>query len=190
MQRGVWADEAVERLATTEALDRVAVPGQRAVDVVLDDGRKDLLRGRWLGHPVHPLFVALPIGSWLNASLLDLVGGRRSAPAADLLVGFGVVAALPTAATGVADWSDTTGEARRVGLVHAAANVAALGLLTSSWVARRRGRRLRGVALALAGNAAISVGGYLGGHLAYRQGVGVDLSEALSSGAAPPPVSA
>jgi len=58
-----------------------------------------------------------------------------------------------TAAAGVADWVDTDGEARRVGFVHAAGNVAALGLYSLSWAARRRGRHGRGAALSMAATA-------------------------------------
>jgi nitrite reductase/ring-hydroxylating ferredoxin subunit len=58
--------------------------------------------------------------------------------------------------------------------VHAALNYAALGLYTGSWLARRRGRRLKGALLALTGAGVLSGAGWLGGHLAYALGVGVD----------------
>jgi nitrite reductase/ring-hydroxylating ferredoxin subunit len=85
-----------------------------------------------------------------------------------------VLSALPTAASGAADWSDTTGPERRVGFVHAALNSAAIGCFTASWVARRRGRNGRGVAWGLAGSAVATGGGYLGGHLVQRMGLAVD----------------
>ena len=65
---------------------------------------------------------------------------------------------------------------RRVGAGHALANVTALGLYGASLAARRAGRHGRGVALGLAGMGAVSVGGHLGGHLSYAQGVGVDMT--------------
>ena len=55
------------------------------------------------------------------SALLDAIGG----PAADLLVAAGVVAAVPTAAAGLNDWSDTVGPETRVGLVHATLNTTA-----------------------------------------------------------------
>jgi nitrite reductase/ring-hydroxylating ferredoxin subunit len=116
----------------------------------------------------------VPIGAWSMATLLDLVGGDEAEPAADLLVGVGILAALPTAATGLNDWSDTLGAESRVGVVHAGANVAALGLYAGSLVARRAGHRRRGTVLGLAGLAALSAGGYLGGHLAYANAVNVN----------------
>ncbi len=134
----------------------------------------DALSGTWLGHPLHPLLVAIPIGSWVGASVLDVTGGDGAAPAARRLVGLGLLAALPTAASGASDWSSTQGAERRVGLVHATANVSAVLCYGLSWMARRRGTTPRAARLALAGAGCMAVGGYLGGHLSYAEGVGVD----------------
>lgn len=131
----------------------------------------DVASGTPMGHPLHPLLVAIPIGSWTSAFVFD---GLGDADAADAMVAFGILSAVPTAYTGLSDWRDTTGAERRVGLVHAAANTAALGLMSASWVARRAGRRPLGVALSLAGFSMVSLGGWLGGHLIYALGVGVD----------------
>jgi nitrite reductase/ring-hydroxylating ferredoxin subunit/uncharacterized membrane protein len=167
-----------ERLGETDALD---APAQRVAGVmrkVLGPGAlKDLLSGTFLGHPLHPLLTDIPIGAWTSAVILDVVGGRDSEKAADLLVGTGIAAALPTAASGYSDWSDTVNSnksARRIGLVHAAANVTALCLYSASLLARRRGSRGAGRALALTGMGALGVGGHLGGHLSYAEAVGVD----------------
>jgi nitrite reductase/ring-hydroxylating ferredoxin subunit len=81
---------------------------------------------------------------------------------------------VPTAAAGLSDWSDAEPDGRRVGLVHASFNTLALLCYSASLVARLLGRRKAGVGLGLAGAAAISVGGYLGGHLSYVQQVGVE----------------
>ncbi len=165
----------VERLERTDALDGVAGAVQRNAQAIYRPGAlKDALSGTWLGHPLHPLLILMPLGCWTSASFLDLVGGRGSRAAADRLVAAGVVSALPTAAAGASDWSDTAGAERRVGIVHAAANSAGLVCFAASWVARKRGRRARGVALALAGHVFAGLGGYLGGHLTYATGVGVD----------------
>ena len=57
----------------------------------------DLLSGTPLGHPLHPLLVAIPLGSWTSALLLDVLGEEE---AAQTLTGLGVLAAIPTAARG------------------------------------------------------------------------------------------
>ena len=171
----MWWSTLTGRLEHAEALDPLATAVERAVAAVLPRGRvKDLLHGTWLGHPVHPVLVAVPIGMWSGASLLDLTGGDRSA--ARRLVAAGVLAALPTAATGLADWSEIGAFQRpkRVGLVHALVNDVTVVLYAASWLARRRGDHARGRSLALAGVAGLAVGGYLGGHLAFAEGVGVN----------------
>jgi nitrite reductase/ring-hydroxylating ferredoxin subunit/uncharacterized membrane protein len=138
---------------------------------------KDALSGTPLGHAVHPLLTDLPIGTWTSAAVLDLVGGRDARPASRRLIAAGLLAAVPTAATGLNDWADTTPAddgVRRIGAVHAVANVSALGLYAGSLAARLRGRHGRGVALGFAGIAALTLGGHLGGHLSYARAVGVD----------------
>ena len=165
----------VQRVATSESVDQVGKPVSSAVANVLSNRTvKDALSGTWLGHPLHPMLTDVPIGSWTSAFVLDLVGGERGHQAADMLVGIGVISALPTAAAGLSDWADTYGEEQRIGAVHAGANVAALSLYTLSWLARRRGSRKLGVGLGFLGAAAATAGGYLGGHLVYRKGVGAD----------------
>jgi nitrite reductase/ring-hydroxylating ferredoxin subunit len=114
----------------------------------------------------------LPIGTWTSATLLDLLGGEGSAKAAELLIGLGILSSLPTAASGLSDWADTQEGERRVGLIHALTNTAALGLLTGSFTARRRGNHRFGVLLGLAGTSVATAGAYLGGHLTMGLGVG------------------
>jgi nitrite reductase/ring-hydroxylating ferredoxin subunit/uncharacterized membrane protein len=165
----------VHNLATSEAVDKVGKPVASKVAEVIGHGAvKDVLSGTWTGHPLHPVMTDLPIGFWTSSFMLDLVGGERSADASRRLIGLGVLSAVPTAAAGLSDWSDTIGEERRIGTVHAVANVAALSLYSWSWLARRRGSRGFGVVLGLLGATAATAGGYLGGHLVYRQGVGAD----------------
>jgi nitrite reductase/ring-hydroxylating ferredoxin subunit/uncharacterized membrane protein len=163
------------RIEKVSRLDAIAEPLGNAVKKAIPaGGLKDLLSGSWLGHQLHPLLTDIPIGSFTSATLLDLLGGRRAQPAANLLAVVGVASALPTAAAGLADWSDTYGPARRVGVVHAAANLVGVGFYVASISARRRGNRLSATALGLMGMGTMSIGGYLGGHLTLVRGVGVN----------------
>lgn len=159
------------RIEKAEALDGVAAGVQQVIRRVLPPAAEQVLRGAPLGHPLHPALVAVPIGAWTSAMMLDLLG---EGTAARKLTALGCLAALPTAAAGAADWATTTGAQRRTGLVHAAVNDVALTAFLLSWQARRRGHRVRGVLLSLAGGGLLGAGGWLGGHLAYAQGVGVD----------------
>ena len=139
---------------------------ERAASAIPDESR-GALRGAWLGHPLHPALTDLPIGFWTSAWALDLVGGRRCAPAATALVGLGVVSAVPTMAAGVADWAEMPREKQRVGVVHAVCNLAATAAYTASFVARCRGRRGRGILWGFVGAGVATAGGYLGGHLVF-----------------------
>lgn len=165
----------VARVAAAEPLDRLARPAAAKVSEVVGHGAvKDVLSGTFLGHPLHPMLTDLPIGFWTSSFVLDLVGGKAGRRASKRLLGLGVLSAVPTAAAGLSDWSDTLGEERRIGTAHALGNVAALGLYSLSWRARRRGRWARGVVLGFMGAGAVTAGGYLGAHLVYRKGVGAD----------------
>ncbi|WP_329414937.1 Rieske 2Fe-2S domain-containing protein [Streptomyces sp. NBC_00704] len=139
---------------------------------------RDVLHGTWLGHPVHPLMVQVPVGSWLSAAVLDLLPGRSRG--ADALVGVGLAAAAPAALTGAADWAELHHEQQRVGLVHAVANTTAVGLYAASLACRLRGRTAAGRTLGFLGLTAVGVGGMLGGHLAYRQASGANHAEEVA----------
>lgn len=168
----------MERLAGAEALDEPAEAIAKQVRNLLPPGPvKDALSGTWLGHALHPLLMAVPLGTWLSAVLLDLVGGRESEKAADRLVTTGLLAAAPTVATGWSDYADSTvgnERVRRIGIVHAVANAVGIGFFAASRLARAHDNRGRGKALALGGFGLLGVGGHLGGHLSYAEGVGVD----------------
>lgn len=167
----------VDRLERAERLDPLARRITKVWDTLLPrGGARDALHGTWLGHPVHPALTDLPIGFWTSSCVLDALGGEGTQRASKHLVGLGVLSALPTLATGAADYValGTTTRPRRVGAVHAVANGTATLLYAASWIARRDGRHRRGVVLGMAGAAAATVGGALGGHLAFRNAVGVD----------------
>ena len=167
--------QTVRRLERLEALDKVAKPLTGAVGRAVQPRLvRNVLSGTDLGEPLHPLLTDLPIGAWVMSALLDTVGGPAAEGAADLLVTAGVAAAVPTAAAGLNDWSDTVGPDTRVGLVHASVNTTALSLYLASLVARARGRRRGGKALGLAGFGVLLGGAYLGGHLSFVMGVKVN----------------
>lgn len=163
-----------DRIEHADMLDGVAAKTQELIRRVLPPATEEVLRGEPLGHPLHPALIALPIGAWTSASVLDLMGERS---AASKLTALGCLTALPTAAAGSADWATTTGASRRTGFVHAAVNDAALMTYLVSWRARRRGHAVRGAMWSLVGGGLLGLGGWLGGHLSYSQGVGVDTSE-------------
>ncbi|MFJ3519724.1 MULTISPECIES: DUF2231 domain-containing protein [unclassified Streptomyces] len=88
------------------------------------------------------------------------------------LTAVGLAGVAPAAVAGWADWADLPPEQARIGLLHAASNIAAVACYSASLTARLRGRSARGRLWALSGMAAVGVSGALGGHVAYRQAVG------------------
>lgn len=175
------ASSSVRRLGEAfESIGFLDAPGRKIgenVRKLLPPGAlKDVLSGTPIGHALHPLLTDVVIGSFVSASLLDLLGGEHD-EAAERLLAAGIAVYGPTALTGVSDWADSElgdPRVRRVGLVHAATNAVALGLYVASLAARRRGDRGRGKLLALAGGGVMGAGGYLGGHMVFVQGVGAN----------------
>jgi nitrite reductase/ring-hydroxylating ferredoxin subunit/uncharacterized membrane protein len=179
-------DKAIGTIEVAEALDR---PGYALGKVVSRTGQivgrpsksiANTLHGRGYGHPVHPILVTIPIGTWTLALGLDLLGAagllrnQASERAADLALQAGSVGAVAAMATGLADWQSMDGRDRRVGLVHGSVNATALGLNLLSGALRSRGRRGAGIWASATAFACMGIGGYLGGHLVYRRRSGVD----------------
>lgn len=123
-----------------------------------------------LGHSPHPSLTDVTVGCWLSASVVDAAGGDGSHRAATVLVAAGLVASMPTAITGAADWATMTGAPRRIGAVHALGTDLVTLLFVGSLVARMRGREAGARRLALAGNTVMAAAGYLGAHLALARG--------------------
>lgn len=165
----------VRRIEDFDGLDRLGRPVSAQVSRATQSRVvKNALSGTWLGHALHPMLTDVPIGAWVMAGLLDVLGGSSEQRAARRLVGLGVLAAIPTAAAGSSDWAETEDADRRVGLVHGLGNLAVVALQAGSYLARRRGRRGAGVCLSASGLGMMMGTAYLGGHLSFNRGVGVN----------------
>jgi nitrite reductase/ring-hydroxylating ferredoxin subunit/uncharacterized membrane protein len=162
----------ISRLEQDSRLDGAVSAGQRVTRLIRPGKLRDLLHGVWLGHPLHPMLIQVTTGAWLSASILDFTSADDRA--ARRLAAAGVGAAVPAALAGAADWSEQHEQQMRVGLVHAAGNILAVSLYAAS-LARRgphAGRLLR-----LAGLAAVSASGLLGGHISFRLAGGANHAE-------------
>jgi nitrite reductase/ring-hydroxylating ferredoxin subunit/uncharacterized membrane protein len=163
-----------DRLEQAEGLDQVVERVQPVVRKLPPGRVRDALHGVWLGHPVHPVLVQVPVGAWMSAAFLDTVGNEDGARH---LIGLGLLASAPAAVAGWADWGEMHEQQMRTGVVHAAANGAAITLYTGSLVARARQRAGLGKVLGYAGLAAVALASMLGGDISYRQAGGVNHAE-------------
>ncbi len=168
--------DAVHGLENDRRLDRVVDPVRRVVQRLLPPGpARDALHGVPVGHPVHPTLVQVSIGAFMSASVLDALPGNEAASTA--LVATGLASVAPAAVTGWADWSELHEQQQRVGLVHAAANLTGVALYAFSLAGRLHGSHRSGKVLGLAGLGMLGLGGFLGGHLAFRQASGANHAE-------------
>ncbi|MEU5263819.1 DUF2231 domain-containing protein [Amycolatopsis sp. NPDC021455] len=188
--RPSWAHRALQAVEHAEVLDGPATVVRRLLRRPAASAAGQQLRGRGLGHPLHPIAVTVPVGAWLCSAAFDLrPDGQETARR---LVAAGLLAAPAAILLGLADYAGLDERQRRVGLVHAAGNALATAAFGASYVARGRGEIGRGRLFGALGLAATSVAGALGGHLAYAQGAGVfrwqpldDLAPAEVAGADP-----
>lgn len=145
----------------------------------------DVLHGKQLGHPLHPIIIYGTMGGWLLGTAFDLVGAlaptqharRRARSIGKTLVQIGTASAIPTMLTGLADYSGLEEKAVKTGTLHAIFNIIGFASYGVSLISRER--RLRGATLAMsvAGVAAVTAAGYLGGDLVYKHKAGVDRNE-------------
>ncbi|MHB8399851.1 MAG: Rieske (2Fe-2S) protein [Candidatus Limnocylindrales bacterium] len=134
---------------------------------------KDLLNGRWYGHPLHAALSDGPIGILLVAIVLDVMGRHG---AADVALVLGILAMIAAAVAGAADYTDTDGRARSRATLHAALMVASLVVFLLSLAMRATGPadRTIPVAVAIVGFLILVAGAIVGGDVAYRYGNMVD----------------
>ncbi|MEO7960911.1 MAG: Rieske 2Fe-2S domain-containing protein [Ginsengibacter sp.] len=139
---------------------------------------KNFLHGTWLGHPLHPLLTDIPLGAYTTTAVMDLMelcGNEDVRPGADTSLAIGLAGAAGAAVTGTADWTGTSGQNRRIGLMHATLNIGATLLNTASFILRRKKtNRKLAIGLSFAAYGVTTLAAYLGGHLVYGQQMGVD----------------
>jgi len=134
------------------------------------------------GHPIHPMLIVYPF-AFLTGSFGFAAAGAASRNrdldvVADRLVPAGIVAGLLAAVPGVIDYFGSVppnSSGRDRATKHALLNVTGLGLFAASWLLRRNSdRRAMPLVLKGVGTTIMSVAGFLGGTLVYRNQIGVD----------------
>lgn len=179
-----------------QSLSRISSVGETGMTVargihnaVLRGGHRtravaDVLHGTWLGHPLHPVLTDFTIGSWAMGAVFDAVGETQDSAAArragDRLAAIGTALAVPTALTGLTDYSTAQKPAATTATLHGLLNAAGLGLYLLSLRDRRNGERGRGLFYSSMALLSTTVSAWLGGHMVYKDRVGVDHSDAFT----------
>ena len=146
----------------------------------------DLLKGKWLGHPLHPLLVHVPMALWPAALLFDLLsragfGGNAMVRTSFFAIGLGLAVALLAVPTGIVDWSGIKREkpAWKIGLWHMILNAVVLILFAINFTLRLGNYReaalvpVAPLVLSIAGTLVLVVSAYLGGRMVYAYGINV-----------------
>ena len=172
--------ELAQAIGSQEWLDKIAKPVEKSVEKAFPGSAgqtvKDALHGKWLGHPLHPVMTDIPIGAWMMAQVFDALGAARNTRAYDnaarVCITTGLVGAVGAAVTGLADWSETGRDSRRIGFIHGMVNIAATSLFLTSAILRRRRKTSGAVCASSTGFAVAMAGAYLGGALVYQRQIG------------------
>lgn len=139
-------------------------------------------KAKILGHPIHQILIVFPLGLLSTSLVFDgmrlVTGNRRCGLVARAMIGSGLVGGLLAAPFGLWDYLHIPvgTRASRVGLKHGLSNLGTMTLFGLSYVLRRRDpEKVRVSALVLSGLGGIGalVGGWLGGELVDRLGIGV-----------------
>jgi uncharacterized membrane protein len=179
-----WAVRAVHRLERSDALDKLSGPLGSVASLTGRPGLSGLLTGDPVGHALHPAMTDVPIGLWSSSLMLDVLGRERDRPASRRLLAAGLLSAVPTVLTGLAEWRRTSKPETRIASAHAALNATAVLMYAGSLVVRGRNHRA-GVGLSLAATSVATVAGMLGGHLTTARKVGSRHSSFARDGVGP-----
>jgi uncharacterized membrane protein len=140
-------------------------------------------KARLLGHSIHPILIVFPLGLLGTAVIFDIIhmiwGNPVFATAAYWMMAAGLIGGLVAAPFGLIDWLaiPANTRAKSVGVIHAVVNVVALVLFAVSWFMRYSANEQRPTTAAsifsIAGLVFALVGGWFGGELVERLGIGV-----------------
>jgi nitrite reductase/ring-hydroxylating ferredoxin subunit/uncharacterized membrane protein len=155
---------------------------QRIQDAIFAQGEDvrdvaDVLHGKQIGHPLHPILTDITIGSWTLGVFFDVLGFLTRSPssrkAADRLITLGTLSAVPTALAGITDFSAIKRDSAGHGALHGLINTVTLFFFWRSLRNRVHGNHFSGFLYSLLGFTMMNLGAWLGGELVYERRVGV-----------------
>ena len=135
------------------------------------------------GHPIHPMLIGFPVAFFSGTLLFDVLYQlNRDATfwnTAGHLGIAGVITALLAAVPGIIDYLSTVppkSSARKRAAQHGLLNITHVALFAIAWWLRNDEHESQGIIIALEsiGFILLSVAGWMGGTLVYRNQIGVD----------------
>jgi nitrite reductase/ring-hydroxylating ferredoxin subunit/uncharacterized membrane protein len=141
----------------------------------LAPGLRDVLNGRWLGHPLHGVLTDAPIGILFLVIVFDVLSMPEAAAWA---LAVGILAMLAAALAGFADYADTDGKARERATLHSTLMVVALVGYVISLLLRLGPDPIEpfgtasasGVWVSIVSFLVLAAGAYVGGDVVYVLG--------------------
>jgi uncharacterized membrane protein len=146
----------------------------------------DFLQGKWLGHPLHPALVHVPLGLWLLAAAFDVfaffgIGAPVLARLSFYCVIGGLLGAFAAVPTGVADWAPIKKDrpAWKLGFCHMILNLGAIFIWAANFGLRLNALdRQAGITAPILISSLVAAGlllvsGYVGSLMVFDQGTGV-----------------
>jgi uncharacterized membrane protein len=139
-------------------------------------------RAKLFGHAIHPILIVYPLGLLSAAVIFDVIylvtGNPTWTTVSFWMIAAGIIGGLLAAVFGLIDFLAITSgtRAKRIGLLHGLINLGVVILFIASWVLRRDTPEVpstAALALSFIGVGAALLGGWLGGELVERLGVGV-----------------
>ena len=168
----------VESLPWLDELSEIVQP--KVQNAVAAGGKtvRDILDGKYLEAPFHPMLSDVPLGSWTSTIVFDgldaATESRVARNAADATLALGNAGAVAAAITGLSDWRYLSGGSRKMGMAHGLLNTAGLAFNVASLLLRATGRRNAGRLAFLAGFSISGTAAHLGGELSYNYGLRVN----------------
>ena len=140
-------------------------------------------KAKLFGHAIHPILIVYPLGLLSTAVIFDVIYLATANPmwatVAFWMIAAGLVGGLLAAVFGLIDYLNIPNgtRAKRIGMLHGLTNVGVVALFVVSWLLRYgstpEAPPTVALALSFIGVGAALLGGWLGGELVERLGVGV-----------------
>ena len=139
-------------------------------------------RAKLFGHAIHPILIVYPLGLLSAAVIFDVIylvtGNPTWTSVSYWMIAAGIIGGLLAAIFGLIDFLNIPSgtRAKRIGRLHGVVNLCVMILFIASWLLRMNSPEAPSTAafaLSFIGVGAALLGGWLGGELVERLGVGV-----------------